>query len=228
MNKSVTIEIDRQQILFAPYNPRKDNDVIVNKLVKNFKQVGFLGGIVWNSKTGFLISGHKRVLSLDKIYKYKGNKETSYKLKVESIELDEKSEIEQNIFMNSSDSQGEFDNFKLASLVKSINFENAGLNIETIELLNIETNVDLSDLLPKKEFVKLSDKYSGDELQQLRQEKRQERREYEEMKNDEKYQNPYFIVIFDDFETKLLICQKYRLNIKEKTIQAKEIFRELQ
>ncbi len=44
--QSETVVIKRSQINFAPYNPRKEDPEVIKKLKKNFKTVGYLGGIV--------------------------------------------------------------------------------------------------------------------------------------------------------------------------------------
>ena len=98
-NESETVVIDRYKIKFAAYNPRTESPEVVAELKRNFKRVGFLGGIVWNEITGNLISGHKRMSGLDVINGYTGTKETSYKVKVEKVKLDLKTEKEQNIFI---------------------------------------------------------------------------------------------------------------------------------
>ena len=100
--KSLTVEILRSQILFAPYNPKNHTKELVKEIKDNIKNVAFLGGIVWNSNTGNLIDGHKRIMALDVIHKYDGTPEKDYTVKVEKIELDPKTEMEQNIFQTRS------------------------------------------------------------------------------------------------------------------------------
>lgn len=93
--QSETVVIKRSQINFAPYNPRKEDPEVIKKLKKNFKTVGYLGGIVWNQLSSYLVSGHKRVQTLDIINNYDGTPETDYEIKVEAVELDDKTEREQ-------------------------------------------------------------------------------------------------------------------------------------
>ena len=150
--QSETIVINRSQINFAPYNPRKDDPEVVKKLKKNFKVVGYLGGIVWNRLSSFLVSGHKRVQTLDIINGYDGTPNTDYEIKVEAVELDDKTEREQNIFMNSPSAMGEFDMEKMKVLVPEIDYQAAGLseadmNIYGISVMQDEVNSGLSDTL---------------------------------------------------------------------------------
>ena len=143
--QSETIVIKRSQINFAPYNPRKEDPSVIKKLKKNFKAVGYLGGIVWNKRSSFLVSGHKRVQTLDIMNEYDGSPEKDYDIKVESVDLDDKTEREQNIFMNSPSAMGEFDMEKMKILVPEIDYLSAGLseadmNIFGISILQEEVN----------------------------------------------------------------------------------------
>lgn len=135
--QSETIIVKRSQINFAPYNPRKEDPEIVRKLKKNFKTVGFLGGIVWNRRTSYLVSGHKRIQTLDIINNYDGSPEKDYDIKVEAVDLDDKTEREQNIFMNSPSAMGEFDMEKMKILVPGIDYEAAGLSVADMNIYGI-------------------------------------------------------------------------------------------
>lgn len=157
-NQSETVVIKRSQIKFAPYNPRKEDPEVIKKLKKNFKTVGYLGGIVWNRRSSYLVSGHKRVQTLDIINNYDGTPETNYEIKVEAVELDDKTEREQNIFMNSPSAMGEFDMEKMKVLVPEIDYQAAGLseadmNIYGISVMQDEVNSGLADTLDDFEEV---------------------------------------------------------------------------
>ncbi len=150
--QSETVVIKRSQINFAPYNPRKEDPEVIKKLKRNFKTVGYLGGIVWNKCSSYLVSGHKRVQTLDIINNYDGTPETDYEIKVEAVELDDKTEREQNIFMNSPSAMGEFDMEKIKVLVPEIDYKAAGLseadmNIYGISVMQDEISSELSDTL---------------------------------------------------------------------------------
>lgn len=195
---SETVVINRSEVNFAPYNPRKEDSNIVNELKKNFKKVGFLGGIQWNPVTGNLIGGHKRVQALDSIYGYP-EKTEDYALKVEKIELTEKEEMSQNIFLNNKRKQGVDDYGKLALILDDIDIDIAGISDYDIKLIdsivpnqnftrgNISDELkDLDDLKPDKEvqpFVKeLKAKMRGD--------KNESKRDF------------YFVVTFADYMQK--------------------------
>lgn len=136
IKQSETKELKRSKIKFAWYNPRKISEDARKRLKKNLKEKGLLGGIVWNETTGNLVSGHQKIAIIDEIEKY--NPETldnDYQIRVEIVQLSEKEEKEQNIFMNSPSAQGEYDNDLLADLMKDIDFETAGLTQEDINVL---------------------------------------------------------------------------------------------
>lgn len=135
LKQSETIFVERGKINFAPYNQRDKDAKVIEKLKENFKRVGFLGGISWNPLTGNLIGGHKRLETLDLIYNYDGTKEKEYSVKVEAIELDEKTEKEQNIFLNTRNEQGKDDYEAMARLIPEIDWQNAGITEFDIDII---------------------------------------------------------------------------------------------
>lgn len=135
IKQSETVTIKRSQIKFAPYNPRKKDKKVVEALKENYKKVGFMGGIQWNSITGNLIGGHKRTEAMDLVFGYDGSLEKDYDIKVEKIELDEKTEKEQNIFLNNKRVQGETDFALMAELVETIDIEAAALTDADIDII---------------------------------------------------------------------------------------------
>ena len=105
---SVTEDIRRSAITLNPCNPTRHTDRQVKQQVANIKANGYLGGIVWNRTTGNLIDGHRRVQALDIIHKYDGTADTDYTLKVEVVEFDEKTELEQLTYMAVGNSKADY------------------------------------------------------------------------------------------------------------------------
>jgi hypothetical protein len=228
-NESETVVIDRYKIKFAAYNPRTEAPEVVAELKRNFKRVGFLGGIVWNEITGNLISGHKRMSGLDVINGYTGTKETSYKVKVEKVKLDLKTEKEQNIFMNSADVQAKFDNFKLADLLDEIDISNTGLNSETLEMISFEVpDFNYGDNTEAKEdFKKLSDKgLSEEELKEARRKTREARQDIQNKKINE-FHKPYLIVTFKNIEEKIYVCEVLGIHPEENKVSGITAFKDI-
>lgn len=105
--------IDRSEIHEADYNPRKITDDAFAKLKKWFKTEGKgqLAPLTVNRRTMTLVSGHQRLAVIDQLHRGK-----QYKLTVAMTDLDEKTEIEANIFMNNASAQGEFDQSMLEDI----------------------------------------------------------------------------------------------------------------
>ncbi len=132
------VKVMRSQINFANYNPRKISDKARKLLKANLKRVGLLGGVVFNRTTGNLISGHQRVGIIDEVNRYNPDtKENDYPLRVEMVEMDEKTEKEQNLFMNNKQVQGEFDDDMLREVLQGIDYTNAGLEEFDLQLLGL-------------------------------------------------------------------------------------------
>jgi len=131
-----TKKVKRSVLNFASYNPRKISDKAKKALRDNIERVGLLGGIVWNKRTGNIVSGHQRVTILDEINGYDG-KENDYFINVEVVDLSEKEEKEQNLFMNNKNVQGEFDEETLKTIMNDIDFSNAGFDDFDISSLGI-------------------------------------------------------------------------------------------
>ena len=140
-------EVMRSAIHFASYNPRKLTEDARKRLKANLKRIGLAGGIVWNEGTGNLVSGHQRLSILDEIQRYDPETgENDYPIRVEVLHLTDKEEKEQNIFMNSSTAQGEFDSDLLAKMLPEIDVDLAGLDSSDISILMAETSAfDITD-----------------------------------------------------------------------------------
>lgn len=130
------ITVKRSNINFAHYNPRTISDEARKKLKANLKRVGLLGGIVWNKTTGNIVSGHQKVSVMDEVNRYE-NGNNDYNIKVEVVEMDEKTEKEQNLFMNNRSAQGEYDNDMLKDMLIDIDYTNAGMDEFDLQMLGI-------------------------------------------------------------------------------------------
>lgn len=148
-------EIQRSQINFANYNPRKITPEARKKLKANLKRVGILGGIVWNEVTGNLVSGHQRVSVIDEVNKYNSeNNENDYLIRVEVVQMDEKTEKEQNIFMNNRNVQGDFDSDMLKDILNGIDYSLAGLDDFDLNMLGIgDFDLNVTDDIWRKEDI---------------------------------------------------------------------------
>jgi hypothetical protein len=161
IKQSETVVIRRSQIRFAPYNPKRHTEESIKQQARNFKNVGFLGGIVWNETTGNLISGHKRIMAMDALYKNTTETPVDYDVKVEKVQLSEKQEKEQNIFMDARSTNTDQDYELLAIMLPEIDPKEAGLDDLEIELIVAESPVlaEGSGEQIKEEFKKIEKPY---------------------------------------------------------------------
>jgi len=222
--KSESVEILRSKITPSNYNPRKISNEALDKLKQNVKKIGLLGGLVYNQRTGNIVSGHQRLTVLDQLNKYDGTEKTDYLLRVEKIDIDLKQEKEQNIFMNSPTVMGEFDKELLAIMLPDIDTKLAGLDTEDINLIIAEVpNIDFGD------NTEISDSFA--ELEQKSQEqKEQSKKAIKDLKKDikdrittENEGQSYFVVTFDNFDNKAQFMERYGFNQNDKYIKG-EIF----
>lgn len=111
--------VKRSSIHGADYNPRTITENALKKIKKWFKTEGRgqLAPITVNKNTMTVVSGHQRLTVLDQLNKYpeKGD----YELTVALADLDDKTEVEANVFMNNRSAMGDFD-FELLSELKDM------------------------------------------------------------------------------------------------------------
>lgn len=155
IKQSESREMQRSQINFANYNPRKMPAEARKKLKANIKRVGILGGIVWNEVTGNLVSGHQRLSVIDEVNKFNSEtNENDYSIRVEVVQMDEKTEKEQNIFMNNRNVQGDFDSDMLRGMLDGIDYNLAGLNDFDLNMLGIgEMDLNINNDIWRKDDV---------------------------------------------------------------------------
>jgi hypothetical protein len=219
LKQSETVTIKRSEIKFAPYNPRKQNKKVVEALKKNFKKVGFLGGIQWNSLSGNLIGGHKRLEALDLVFSYDRSIEKDYDVKVEKIELDDKTEKEQNIFLNNKRVQGETDFKLMAELIKEIDIEAAGIEEYDINLIE--------SLVPDFKFgnneeIKSDLKELKESADQIREKKKKQKNSF----GDTQLQT-HFTITFETYDEKAEYLESIGISGDQIFITSKRFFKNL-
>lgn len=126
-------DIHRTSIKNAPYNPRRIKESAAKALKKNLKERGLMTTLVWNERTGNLVSGHQRLKQLDAL-----EKTDDYMLTVAVVNLDDKTEKEQNIFFNSTSAQGTFDFDALLDILPDINAFDAGFTEHDLSVIGFE------------------------------------------------------------------------------------------
>lgn len=109
--KFENVVMKREEIRTAPFNPRIITKSAQKKLRDKMKQVGLLQPIVFNKRTGYLVSGHQRLEVLDSL-----ERKTDYELDVAVVDLSETEEKEMIVFFNNPSAMGEWDLDILADL----------------------------------------------------------------------------------------------------------------
>lgn len=224
IKQSETIIIKRSQINFAPYNPKHHTEDAIKQQKKNFKKVGFLGGIVWNKTTGNLVSGHKRVMAFDLEYKYDGTPEKDYDIKVEMVEMDLKTEKEQNIYMDAKSSNTAQDLELLAELIPEIDFKEAGLTVEDIQLIEFQVPTFSGNSIELKESIETVQKPMEDQKQKIKDLKKQMRGNVAQMREDTfNESDTYVILSFDSHDNKAEFMERFGYAPELNTIKG-EVF----
>lgn len=145
MKQSETKTIKRSQINLNPCNPKRHTDEQVRLQKKNLRQVGFLGGVVWNEASGNLIDGHRRIKALDQINKYDGTPETDYEIKVEATSLDDAQEKQQLTYMAIGNTKADYN--LIAPYIESIDYASAGLSHDEYkQILSLRDSVQVDNI----------------------------------------------------------------------------------
>lgn len=148
------ITIRRSQIKNAPYNPRKITKREKENLYKLLDTHKLVDDIVWNTRTGNVVSGHQRLTWIDLKAREKGLKD--FNLKVNGIDVDEKEEKEINIGMNNEAAMGKFDVDLLGNLMEEVDYDLAGFDDKSLDVLLGGFD---ADLLSDDDLQKKSDEY---------------------------------------------------------------------
>lgn len=119
------VEVVRDQLKGAPYNPRRISDAEKRKLKAGLKQHGLVAPITWNRRTGNIVGGHQRLDQLDSLT---GTK--NYTLRVAAIDVSDAKEKELCVLLNNPEAQGEWDLEALRGMFddKSLTLEGMGFD----------------------------------------------------------------------------------------------------
>lgn len=146
--QSETRVIKRSQITLNAFNPKNHTDADIKQQLKNIKANGFLGGIVWNERSGALVSGHKRTLAMDAFYHYDGSAEKDYDVKVEVVDYDHKTELEQMTYMSGlNDTRPDYN--LIARYLNDIDPSVVGISdedVKQIQLLQEDFSMEMEDI----------------------------------------------------------------------------------
>lgn len=105
--------VGRDQIHGADYNPRVISEDARKRLRKMLAKHGLVQPLVWNRRTGNLVSGHQRLSALDSL-----ERTQDYSLQVAVVDLNEREEKILNVQLNNPSMQGDWDMDKLIEMTE--------------------------------------------------------------------------------------------------------------
>ena len=130
--KGDTQTLKRSDLKEAVYNPRLIDEKALKRLKEGIKQHGLIGAsIVWNKRTGNIVSGHQRLKALDALEHGR-----DYDLQVTVIDVPEKEEKILNVQLNNVSMMGEWNIEKLGEM-----FENDGFSAEELGFSDLDVDI---------------------------------------------------------------------------------------
>jgi hypothetical protein len=222
IKQSETRVIRRSRINLNPVNPKRHSDDKVKLQKKNLQKIGFLGGIVWNERTSNLIDGHRRIKAMDLHYKYDGTPGTDYSIKVEVVNLDDKTEKEQLTYMAVGNTKPDID--LIANYISDIDYLDVGLDAselnDILSIAGVET-VPLSDSLDGLLSTVESRSYE-EKKDHMKDVKRQVAESAIEKQQDEE---AYITLSFSTYQAKSDFCDLLEVSIDDKFAKGEEVLR---
>lgn len=236
---STIVELKRSEIHPAEYNPRTIDEEGKKALRKSIKQFGVVGGIVVNKRTGnTIVGGHQKVAILDDMYKFP-NKD--YSLRVEMIDVDEKTEKTLNVTLNNANVGGKWDFDALAQIIPDIDWKDAGLTDADLNMIGVDY------LLQTEEESSIADALEDmmSPVTEQREAEKAERQAEKQLERAEKVahmkevkqqvkeaaqkqaesMDAYVMLSFDTYETKAAFCMRFGYDADMKFIKG-EVFSE--
>lgn len=236
---SKPVELKRSQIKPASYNPRTISDEGRKQLKRSIKLYGVVGGIVVNQATGYtIVGGHQKVAVLDELNKYdKSTNENDYTLRVELINVDEKTEKQLNITLNNPNVGGNWDFDALAKLVPDIDWKDAGLTDADLNMIGVDYLLQteeensiadaLSDMMAPVTDQKEADKAAKqlERAEKIAHRKEVKQKVKENAQKQAESMDAYVMLSFDTYEAKAAFCERFGYDPYSKFIKG-EVFDE--
>jgi hypothetical protein len=207
--------INRKQINFAYYNPRKINDTNRKKLKKLLKDEGLLESLTWNKQTGNLISGHQRLAIIDQL-----ENNDDYDLSMNVIDVPLEKEVKYNIVLNNDAFRGEFDKTSLEEIHREF------LEIDFITELGFDKlDLNYMDIQLENENKEKKQEYISSELQKIKENNIAYKKELSQGDSIYGEQNDYILtIVFNNNQDKWNFCNKMNIQKTEKYIKYSKIY----
>ncbi len=236
---SKSVELKRSQIKPASYNPRTISDEGRKQLKRSIKRYGVVGGIVVNQATGYtIVGGHQKVSVLDELNKYdEATNKNDYTLRVELINVDEKTEKSLNVALNNPNIGGQWDYDALARLVPDIDYQDAGLTAADLNMIGcdflLQTEEEnsianaLEDMMAPVTEQKEAEKAArqlerAEKVAHMKDVKQQVKEQAQETAAN---MDAYLMLSFDTWEAKAAFCERFGYDPYQKFIKG-EVFSE--
>lgn len=233
---SKSVELKRSQIRLHSQNPRVISDENRKALKRGIKKFGMVGGIVVNKRTGYtLVSGHQRLSVMDELQKYNAEtKENDYPIRVDLIDVEEKEEKELLILLNNPSAQGEWDYDTLRELIPDIDYKDAGLTEQDLDIIGVDFNFQSEEeSIIANELDDLMDPVRGEhqaELVQKQAERAEKVAHMKQVKQEVKEaatkaaanMDAYLMLSFDTSEAKAAFCEKFGFDPEQKFYKGEE------
>ena len=234
---SESVELLRSQINLHEKNPRSISTENRKALKRGIKKFGMVGGIVVNKRTNYtLVSGHQRLSVMDELQKYNPDtKNNDYTIRVDLIDVEEKEEKELLILLNNPSAQGEWDYDTLRELIPDIDYKDAGLTEQDLDIIGVdfnfqteEENAITGELDGLMEPVR--EEHQAEVAQ--RQAERAEKTAHMKQVKEEVKQaaakaaanmDAYLMLSFDSWEAKAEFCEKFGFSPEDKFLKG-EVF----
>lgn len=212
VQKFIVERIDRRKIKNATYNPRQIDDHARKKLHENLKKKGLQFPLVWNKRSGNLVSGHQRLSIIDAI---EGTDD--YEMDISVVDLNDKDEKEQNIFFNNQSAMGTWDVDALGTMIAEdeVDYKKAGFDDMDLQLIFEDSKYEVSmfDLDKAPSAVQRD----IDEISKIQRMKR-ERKEHRERDIDASDPEFYAVVVFPDRDAQGEFMQRVGMNKNDRYV----------
>ena len=136
----------------SEYNPRIISEHALEGLEASIEKFGYVEPLIWNARTGNLVSGHQRYKILEK-QKVKA-------VEVVVVDLSEEDEKKLNLTMNNEQIRGEWDIPRLRDLMEQFDdndLDFGSLNLEELNLKYPEDDEEELDEFPSVDIEKETD-----------------------------------------------------------------------
>lgn len=200
------LTIHRSDIKNAPYNPRVIGEGARKRLKKGLRKFGLVETLVWNKRTGNLVSGHQRLSIVDELEKSK-----DYEITVSAIDVDEKDEMALNVQLNNASMMGEFDIDGLISMA------DAGADIDNFGFSESDKEILFGDSEYAERFI---DNSAVEESKGILRDIKKDRKNFVDKLKSDNEASFYFTVVCEDMEQREKLLKKMGVPFSEEFISA--------